>query len=73
MATALFAYLHLMSTDADDVATAKALSDSLVGAELNEREHLHAMAVASWANGDWVGAAAPSTTCCTAGRPMSWP
>ncbi len=57
MASALFAYLHLMSTDADDVATAKALSDSLVGAELDEREHLHAMAVASWASGDWIGAA----------------
>ena len=63
-----------MSTDADDVATAKALSDSLVGAELDEREHLHAMAIAAWASGDWLGAAAHARRPArTAGRPTSWP
>ena len=58
MASALFAYLHLMSTDVDDVATAKECwSDALVDADLNEREHLHAMAVGAWVSGDWIGAA----------------
>jgi hypothetical protein len=57
MARALFAYLHLMSTDVDDVATGKAMGEALVGADVNEREHLHAMAIGSWSNGDWVGAA----------------
>ncbi|MGI9030632.1 MAG: tetratricopeptide repeat protein [Ilumatobacteraceae bacterium] len=57
MATALFAYLHLMSTDVDDVETARTLRDSLAVAALNEREQMHAAAVGAWADGDWVRAA----------------
>ncbi len=56
MANVLFAYLHLMSTDVDDVATATECWRALADADLNEREHLHARAVGAWVNGDWVGA-----------------
>ena len=56
MANVLFAYLHLMSTDVDDVATATACWRALADADLNEREHLHARAVGAWVNGDWIGA-----------------
>lgn len=57
MAHALFAYLHLMSTDADDLATAREAWQALNEGDLNEREHLHARAIGAWATGDWTGAA----------------
>jgi tetratricopeptide (TPR) repeat protein len=57
MANALIAYLHLMSTDPTDLATVRAVSQALDGAEKNDREQLHATAVSAWLGGDWVGAA----------------
>src|SRR3954471_24114792 len=57
MAQAFVAYLHLMSTDAADLPTARACASALAAARPNEREALHGRAIESWAAGDWVGAA----------------
>ena len=57
MAHALIAYLHLMSTDAADLATAQLAHDALVVAGGNERERAHAAAIGRWLAGDWGGAA----------------
>ena len=58
MALTLMAYLHLTSTDADDLPTAKAMWQALSQLDTNEREGAHAAAIGSWLNGDWHGAAA---------------
>ncbi|MFN0092160.1 MAG: tetratricopeptide repeat protein, partial [Acidimicrobiales bacterium] len=58
MGHALWAYLHLLSTDADDLPAARAAATALTGLEGNEREAGHAAAVAAWAAGDWDAAAA---------------
>jgi hypothetical protein len=57
MAHAVMAYLHLMSTDADDLATARDASAALSNAACNEREQMHADAIRAWSGGDWSGAA----------------
>jgi tetratricopeptide (TPR) repeat protein len=57
MAHALIAYLHLMSTDAADLATARDAYEALTAADGNAREQAHAAAIASWVAGDWTGAA----------------
>jgi tetratricopeptide (TPR) repeat protein len=57
MAHALIAYLHLMSTDAADLATARLAHEALVAAGGNERERAHAAAIGRWSAGDWGGAA----------------
>ena len=57
MAHALIGYLHLMSTDAADLATAQLAHDALVVAGGNERERAHAAAIGRWLAGDWGGAA----------------
>ena len=57
MAHALIAYLHLMSTDAADLATARDAYEALVLADGNAREQAHAAAIGAWLNGDWSGAA----------------
>jgi hypothetical protein len=56
MASALLAYLNLTSTDADDVAAARAASAKLSATAANDRELAHAAAVDAWVNGDWLGA-----------------
>ncbi|MEP7203812.1 MAG: tetratricopeptide repeat protein [Ilumatobacteraceae bacterium] len=58
MALALVAYLHLMSTDADDAATARASWEALSRIDSNDRERAHADAIGVWLDGDWHGAAA---------------
>ena len=58
MALALMAYLHLMSTDADDLPTARATWQTLSQLDANERERAHAAAIGAWLDGDWHGAAA---------------
>jgi tetratricopeptide (TPR) repeat protein len=58
MALALMAYLHLMSTDADDLATARAMLQALSQVDANDRERAHADAISAWLGGDWHGAAA---------------
>jgi tetratricopeptide (TPR) repeat protein len=58
MALALVAYLHLMTTDADDLATARTSWETLSRGESNDREQAHAAAIAAWLGGDWHGAAA---------------
>jgi tetratricopeptide (TPR) repeat protein len=57
MAWVLVAYLSLMSTDADDVAAARAAWESLSRMETNERERAHAAAIGAWVNGGWSEAA----------------
>lgn len=57
MAHVLIAYLHLMSTDADDLATVRLAIDALEATFANERERAHGWAIAAWAAGDWAGAA----------------
>lgn len=57
MASALFAYLHLMSTDPADLATVRAAHGAMVVAGGNAREQAHAAAIGAWAAGDWAGAA----------------
>src|SRR3954469_17785216 len=42
MASGLFAYLTLMSTDADDLATARMSWQALTDVKVNERERAHA-------------------------------
>ena len=56
MAHALFAYLHLMSTDPDDLATAREAHRALVATAGDERERAHAEAIGAWCGGDWEGA-----------------
>jgi len=56
MASALFAYLNLMSTDADDLAAARSSWQRLGQASGNERERAHASAIGAWLDGDWHGA-----------------
>ncbi|HZX55322.1 MAG TPA: tetratricopeptide repeat protein [Ilumatobacteraceae bacterium] len=56
MASALSAYLNLMSTDADDLASARASWHDLDEASTNERERAHANAIGAWLDGDWQGA-----------------
>ncbi|MDP9464908.1 MAG: tetratricopeptide repeat protein [Actinomycetota bacterium] len=58
MACALIAYLHLMSTDADDLGTAQAAWETLSRMKANEREQTHTAAIGAWLQGDWNGAAA---------------
>jgi hypothetical protein len=57
MAHALVAYLHLMSTDPDDLETVRDAVDALDVSGGNEREQHHARAIRAWADGDWHGAA----------------
>jgi tetratricopeptide (TPR) repeat protein len=57
MGWALWSYLHLMSTDADDLGVVDGLRARLESAALNDREQAHAAAINSWAAGDWLGAA----------------
>jgi tetratricopeptide (TPR) repeat protein len=57
MAHALIAYLHLMSTDAADLGTAREAYDALVASDGNAREQAHATAIGTWLAGDWTGAA----------------
>ena len=57
MAHALIAYLHLMSTDPDDLTTARDAYEALVAGAGNERERAHAAAIGAWLAGDWGGAA----------------
>jgi hypothetical protein len=57
MAHALIAYLHLMSTDAADLGTARDAYEALVASGGNEREQAHAAAIGAWQAGDWTGAA----------------
>ncbi|HEX2785669.1 MAG TPA: tetratricopeptide repeat protein [Ilumatobacteraceae bacterium] len=56
MASALLAYLHLMSTDPDDLATVQAAWTTLQHTDNNTREKAHASAIGAWLNGDWEGA-----------------
>ena len=58
MALALMAYLHLMSTDADDLPTAQATWQGLSQLDANDREHAHTKAIGAWLAGDWHGASA---------------
>lgn len=57
MANALVAYLHLMSTDRDDLEVVRGVSAALDAGAKNDREQLHAGAVAAWLGGDWSAAA----------------
>jgi hypothetical protein len=57
MAHALIAYLHLMSTDAADLATARDAYEALAASAANPREQAHAAAIGAWQGGDWTGAA----------------
>ena len=57
MAHVLIAYLHLMSTDAADLATARDAHQALVESDGNAREQAHAAAIGAWLAGDWNGAA----------------
>ncbi|MGD9705711.1 MAG: tetratricopeptide repeat protein, partial [Acidimicrobiia bacterium] len=57
MAHVLVAYLHLMSTDVPDLDNARAASAALGTVATNEREAMHAAAIAAWLDGDWTGAA----------------
>jgi hypothetical protein len=56
MAHVLMAYLHLMGTDPDDLATARTAYESLRATGGNERERAHADAIGAWLEGDWIGA-----------------
>lgn len=58
MASALLAYLNLMSTDADDLEAARTAWQALSSCECNDRERAHSAAIGAWLNGDWSGAAA---------------
>ncbi len=57
MASALLAYLHLMSTDLDDLATARTAWQALSQSDGNEREKAHSEAIGAWLRGDWYAAA----------------
>ncbi len=58
MGQALIAFLHLMSTDADDLSGAQAAAVNLRAAAEHPRERLHSAAVDAWLAGDWTGASA---------------
>ncbi len=58
MGQALLAYLHLMSTDADDLTGAQAAAQELRTTAEHRRERLHAAAIELWLDGDWTGASA---------------
>ena len=58
MAWILAGYLGLSSTDAADVRHARAALDVLAGLELAPWEAAHRSVIATWAGGDWHGAAA---------------
>jgi tetratricopeptide (TPR) repeat protein len=58
MASALAAYLNLMSTDADDLAAARDAWQCLSRVESNEREQAHSAAISAWLHGNWYDAAA---------------
>ena len=58
MASALYAYLNLMSTDADDLAAARSAWQQLNDAPANDRERAHTAAIGAWLDGDWHGASA---------------
>ncbi len=57
MGWALIAYLHLMSTEAGDLAAARDALAELEASAGNERERAHAAAIGRWRQGDWIGAA----------------
>jgi hypothetical protein len=57
MGRALAAYLHLMSTDARDLDTARDHLTALHAAPCNDRERAHATAVDAWLDGEWHRAA----------------
>lgn len=57
MGQALAAYLHLMSTDARDLDTARSHATALRAAPRNDRESAHSAAIGAWLSGDWHGAA----------------
>ncbi len=57
MAHALIAYLHLMSTDPADLATARDAYEALTAGDGNAREQAHAAAIGAWQGGDWTAAA----------------
>lgn len=57
MASALFAYLHLMGTDPDDLGPAGDAHRVLSASAGNDRERAHGDAIAAWLGGDWHGAA----------------
>jgi tetratricopeptide (TPR) repeat protein len=59
MACALMSYLHLMSTDPEDLSTARTWWERLSHADAtNSREQAHAVAIEAWLGGDWHGASA---------------
>jgi hypothetical protein len=53
MGQALVAYLHLMSTDADDLDTARVAAGRLASSAAHPRELAHADAVSAWVGGNW--------------------
>jgi hypothetical protein len=57
MGQALAAYLHLMSSDPNDLEPAKVFVTGTTENAANPRELAHAAAVTAWAAGDWHGAA----------------
>ena len=57
MAHALIVYLHLMSTDPADLATARDAYEALAATDGNAREQAHAAAIGAWQGGDWTAAA----------------
>ena len=57
MGQALAAYLHLMSTDARDLDTARDHLAALHAAPRNDRESAHATAIDAWLDGKWHRAA----------------
>jgi hypothetical protein len=58
MASALYAYLNLMSTDADDLAAARSAWQQLNDTPANDRERAHTAAIGAWLDGEWHGASA---------------
>jgi tetratricopeptide (TPR) repeat protein len=57
MGQALAAYLHLMSSDPNDLDAASPFVAGTTTNAANARERAHAVAIAAWAAGDWHGAA----------------
>lgn len=57
MGDALAAYLHLMSTDPNDLAAARSFASGLSSHASNDRERAHDAAVSTWLAGDWHGSA----------------
>ena len=74
MAHALIAYLHLMSTDAPDVATARDACDGAgQPADATSASRPTHDAIGAWLGGDWDGRQRrASTTCSSAGPPTCW-